>query len=84
MIKPSSQDPCMSTIATVTQYTPYAGWLIKVWREAGGWSARINRTVPPLHGQRDGPIEIGGGPWPTAEEALLAARATCDAEDRGL
>lgn len=67
-------------IASV-KYTPYSGWLITVRRQAGAWFARIHRTLPPLDGERRGPLEVPGGPWPTPEEATAAAKAHCDAED---
>jgi len=71
----------MQTIAGRSRSTEYAGWRITVWREPGGWAASIVRTLPPLNGERPGPLPVSGGPWPTPEEASAAATARCDAED---
>lgn len=34
-----------------------------------------------LDGERRGPLDVPGGPWPTPEEVTAAAKAHCDAED---
>ena len=64
-----------------TRSSAYSGWMITIRRPPGGWLASIRRTLPPLEGERRGPLEVSGGPWPTPAEALAAARAHCDAED---
>ncbi len=71
----------MPSTAASMQSSLYSGWMITMRRQPGGWSATIRRTIPPVEGERRGPLEVPGGPWPTPEEAMAAARAHCDAED---